>query len=143
MGIPSTHRTTDSIDAFVDDAPFPDHDSEYGSRRRLDITINRKSELPDPLFKEKPVKLSHPIFKERPVELSHPTFKEKPIWLSPHELDVVVALRNFHAVEPGDLSFTEKDIITVTSKGDSAFDWWTGKVNGREGSFPANYVELV
>lgn len=54
-----------------------------------------------------------------------------------------IALYNFHAVEAGDLTFSKGDVIVVTRKSDSTDDWWTGKVNGKEGIFPANFVELV
>ncbi|KAL4069334.1 hypothetical protein J3A83DRAFT_3537069 [Scleroderma citrinum] len=74
-------RTTDSIEAFADDIPFPDHDSEYGYRRRLD-KFQRK------------VGAAYLISKEKPAELCHPIFKEKPIWLAPHELGVLIAIRN-------------------------------------------------
>ncbi|KAI6045176.1 hypothetical protein EDC04DRAFT_2889360 [Pisolithus marmoratus] len=54
-----------------------------------------------------------------------------------------IALYNFDAVEAGDLTFSKGDVIVVTRKSDSTDDWWTGKVNGKEGVFPANFVELV
>jgi len=43
--------------------------------------------------------------------------------------------------EPNDLSFRAGDIIEVVAETNS--DWWTGKVNGRQGLFPSNYVEKV
>ncbi|CCK69316.1 SYLF and SH3 domain-containing protein KNAG_0C02040 [Huiozyma naganishii CBS 8797] len=54
-----------------------------------------------------------------------------------------VALYSFTGEESGDLPFRKGDVITVLKKSDSQNDWWTGRVNGREGIFPANYVELV
>ncbi|KJA29307.1 hypothetical protein HYPSUDRAFT_32706 [Hypholoma sublateritium FD-334 SS-4] len=54
-----------------------------------------------------------------------------------------IALYNFSAVEAGDLSFGKGDVIVITKKSNSSDDWWTGKVNGRQGIFPANFVELV
>ncbi|KAL3229731.1 LAS seventeen-binding protein 3 [Nakaseomyces bracarensis] len=54
-----------------------------------------------------------------------------------------VALYSFAGEEAGDLPFRKGDVITIIKKSDSQNDWWTGKVNGREGIFPANYVELV
>lgn len=54
-----------------------------------------------------------------------------------------VALYSFAGEEPGDLPFRKGDVITIIKKSNSQNDWWTGKVNGREGIFPANYVELV
>ncbi|CCE66096.1 hypothetical protein TPHA_0O01280 [Tetrapisispora phaffii CBS 4417] len=54
-----------------------------------------------------------------------------------------VALYTFSGEESGDLSFKKGDVIAILKKSDSQDDWWTGRVNGKEGIFPANYVELV
>ncbi|TFK76739.1 DUF500-domain-containing protein [Pluteus cervinus] len=54
-----------------------------------------------------------------------------------------IALYDYDAVESGDLSFTKGSIITITNKSESVDDWWTGKINGKEGIFPANFVEIV
>ncbi|KAJ2919314.1 hypothetical protein MD484_g1092, partial [Candolleomyces efflorescens] len=54
-----------------------------------------------------------------------------------------IALYKFDAVETGDLSFDKGDVITIVKKSDSTDDWWTGRVHGREGIFPANFVELA
>ncbi|KAL3230179.1 LAS seventeen-binding protein 3 [Nakaseomyces bracarensis] len=53
------------------------------------------------------------------------------------------ALFNFTGQEPGDLSFSKDDIIVVVKKSESTNDWWKGNLNGTEGIFPANYVELI
>ncbi|KAI9273533.1 hypothetical protein EDC94DRAFT_510779 [Helicostylum pulchrum] len=52
------------------------------------------------------------------------------------------ALYAFDGQQQGDLSFQEGDVITIVQKTDSQDDWWTGKVNGQQGIFPANYVQL-
>ncbi|KAI8353364.1 hypothetical protein BD560DRAFT_492525 [Blakeslea trispora] len=52
------------------------------------------------------------------------------------------AIYDFVGQEKGDLSFNAGDIITVLESTDSQQDWWSGSVNGQNGSFPANYVEL-
>lgn len=43
------------------------------------------------------------------------------------------ALFNFKGEQPGDLVFHKGDIITITKKTDTQNDWWTGKLNEREG----------
>ncbi|KAJ7352482.1 SH3 domain-containing protein [Mycena albidolilacea] len=40
-----------------------------------------------------------------------------------------------------DLSFRAGDTIEIIEETNS--DWWTGRLNGREGVFPANYVEKL
>ncbi|KAK6054761.1 SH3 domain protein [Cooperia oncophora] len=49
-----------------------------------------------------------------------------------------VAMFDFDAVEPTDLSLKVGDRIMVLEQND---DWWRGRCNGREGIFPANYVQ--
>ncbi|KAM3416204.1 hypothetical protein BST61_g7810 [Cercospora zeina] len=54
----------------------------------------------------------------------------------------VTALYDFEGQTPQDLPFREGDRIKVIKKTESTDDWWEGEVNGRKGSFPANYVQL-
>uniref|UniRef100_A0A3B3CCQ4 SH3 domain-containing YSC84-like protein 1 n=1 Tax=Oryzias melastigma TaxID=30732 RepID=A0A3B3CCQ4_ORYME len=54
---------------------------------------------------------------------------------------VVTAMHQFTAVNPGDLSFSPGDKITVITRTESQYDWWEGKLaDGRVGIFPANFV---
>lgn len=53
-----------------------------------------------------------------------------------------VALYDFDAQRSDDLSFRKGDIITIVRKTENQNDWWLGRVNGRTGNFPANYVQL-
>ncbi|KAK2460947.1 hypothetical protein APHAL10511_007417 [Amanita phalloides] len=41
--------------------------------------------------------------------------------------------------EPNDLSFAPGDTIEIVEETNA--DWWTGKVKGKQGLFPSNYVE--
>ncbi|KAI9778775.1 MAG: hypothetical protein M1839_007865 [Geoglossum umbratile] len=53
-----------------------------------------------------------------------------------------VALFTFEALQPGDLSFKQGDIVTVLKKTDKDVDWWTGMIGARVGTFPSNFVEM-
>lgn len=55
----------------------------------------------------------------------------------PHQLSADVRLPK----EPNDLSFQAGDIIEIVAETNA--DWWTGKVNGKQGLFPSNYVEKM
>ncbi|KAG0211559.1 hypothetical protein BGX31_001645 [Mortierella sp. GBA43] len=55
--------------------------------------------------------------------------------------EVVVALYDYTGDQATDLSFRKGDRITVVKKTQSRNDWWTGRCNGQEGSFPANYTQ--
>ncbi|KAK3331170.1 hypothetical protein B0H66DRAFT_467393 [Apodospora peruviana] len=53
----------------------------------------------------------------------------------------VTALFAFTGQGSGDLSFSEGDRIKIVKKTDTDQDWWVGELNGRKGSFPANYCK--
>jgi len=53
----------------------------------------------------------------------------------------VVALYDFQAQADGDLDFVTGDRIEIVKRTASQEDWWTGKLNGRQGVFPGNYVQ--
>jgi SH3 domain-containing YSC84-like protein 1 len=52
----------------------------------------------------------------------------------------VTALYDFAGQSGQDLSFRQGDRITVLESTPSKDDWWTGELNGKTGTFPANYV---
>jgi len=68
-----------------------------------------------------------------------PPLKPKPKVEPP--VQYVVALYDFDAQADGDLDFKAGDRIEVVERTASAEDWWTGKLNGRQGVFPGNYVQ--
>ncbi|CAM4645287.1 hypothetical protein PO909_011846 [Leuciscus waleckii] len=53
---------------------------------------------------------------------------------------VVTAVHPFSGQQPGDLSFSAGDRITVITKTESQYDWWEGELRGKVGIFPANFV---
>lgn len=54
-----------------------------------------------------------------------------------------VAKFTFDADQPGDLAFKKGEVITIVKRTESESDWWTGRIGGREGIFPSNYVDVV
>ncbi|KAH8120689.1 BAR-domain-containing protein [Phellopilus nigrolimitatus] len=68
-----------------------------------------------------------------------PPLKPKPRIEAP--VQYVVALYDFAAQADGDLEFNTGDRIEVVKRTESSEDWWTGRLNGREGVFPGNYVQ--
>jgi len=52
------------------------------------------------------------------------------------------ALFDFDASEVNELSFKENDIIALIEKPEDS-DWWKGEMNGKQGLFPSNYVEII
>lgn len=56
--------------------------------------------------------------------------------------ETVTALYDYEAQAEGDLSFTTGDVIEIISRTQNENEWWTGRVSGRQGQFPGNYVRL-
>ncbi|KAF9929919.1 hypothetical protein FBU30_001078, partial [Linnemannia zychae] len=56
---------------------------------------------------------------------------------------MVVALYDYDAQQDGDLSFRKDDRIEIVERTANTNDWWTGKLNGRQGVFPGNYVQEI
>lgn len=48
---------------------------------------------------------------------------------------------NIYLQDAGDLSIQQGDVIEILEETNA--DWWTGRVNGRQGIFPASYVEKI
>lgn len=69
-----------------------------------------------------------------------PPLKPKPSYGAP-AVKYVVALFDFEAQAAGDLSFSVGDRIELVERTGSAEDWWTGRIDGRQGVFPgASFV---
>lgn len=87
-----------------------------------------------------------------------PPPRPKPSHLS-HPAETVTALYDYEGQAHGDLGFSAGDVIEIIQRTDKQNEWWTGRLNGREGQFPgeccrcsvkgsvlrfgaANYVQL-
>ncbi|ORX61646.1 SH3-domain-containing protein [Hesseltinella vesiculosa] len=55
--------------------------------------------------------------------------------------DSVEAIYDFNGANANDLSFKQGDIIEVLDRVNN--DWWRGRLHGREGLFPCNYVKKL
>lgn len=56
--------------------------------------------------------------------------------------EMVTALYDYSAQAEGDLSFSAGDAIEIVTRTDNENEWWIGRLNGKEGQFPGNYVQL-
>jgi len=54
--------------------------------------------------------------------------------------ETCTALYDYEAQAEGDLSFTAGEIIEIVQRGASENEWWTGKVAGRQGQFPGEFL---
>jgi amphiphysin len=67
-----------------------------------------------------------------------PPPRAKPAHLNKH-VETVVALYDYEAQAHGDLGFSAGDVIEIVSRTDNQNEWWTGRVDGREGQFPGEH----
>lgn len=116
------------------------------------------AESSPPRFKTKP-ELSEPLSPLEGVARAIALYEFKAV-----EVCGLIRCLKYHHLstrQAGDLSFSRGDVIIVTRKSDSTDDWqvhtisscmsfsqlsahrWKGKLNGKEGIFPANFVEIV
>ncbi|KAM4042887.1 SH3 domain-containing YSC84-like protein 1 isoform 2-T2 [Anomaloglossus baeobatrachus] len=80
----------------------------------------------------------------RPTQRSYPDLSSYNMNERGPRADYVTAtaIYPFDGLQPGDLSFQIGDKIIVTTKTESQYDWWEGKLKGELGIFPANYVMI-
>jgi amphiphysin len=56
--------------------------------------------------------------------------------------ETCTALYDYEAQAEGDLSFTANEVIEIVQRTSNENEWWTGKVNGRQGQFPGKSIIL-
>lgn len=56
--------------------------------------------------------------------------------------ETVTALYDYEAQAEGDLSFKVGEVIEVIARTNNENEWWTGKLKGKKGQFPGNYVKV-
>ncbi|KAK5661275.1 hypothetical protein OQA88_11169 [Cercophora sp. LCS_1] len=74
-----------------------------------------------------------------------PPPKPKPSRLSANPapaVETVIALYDYSAQAEGDLSFRAGDVIEIMQRTTNENEWWTGRLGGKSGQFPGNYVKL-
>ena len=59
------------------------------------------------------------------------------------QIPTAVALYDYEAQAPGDLSFMTGDVIEVTQRGATENEWWTGTLNGKQGQFPGELKRFI
>ena len=73
-----------------------------------------------------------------------PPPKPKPSRLSgAPTTETVTALYDYAAAQEGDLSFKAGDVIEIVSRTQNPNEWWTGKLQGRQGQFPGEPPNFV
>lgn len=72
-----------------------------------------------------------------------PPPKPKPGYLAKPNVETVTALYDYEAQAHGDLSFSAGDEIEIVQRTNNENEWWTGRLNGREGQFPGQFFNSL
>ncbi|EHK99961.1 BAR/IMD [Glarea lozoyensis ATCC 20868] len=56
--------------------------------------------------------------------------------------ETATALYDYEAQAEGDLSFSTGDTIEIVTRTGNENEWWIGKLRGKQGQFPGNYVKV-
>lgn len=111
--------------------------SGSSSRR---TTVGGEDEAPPPYSPASGASLSSPVSASLATaakgKSAPPPPKPKPSRLSGTVPETVTALYDYEAQAEGDLSFTTGDVIEIISRTSNENEWWTGRVNGKQGQFP-------
>ncbi|XP_063220851.1 unconventional myosin-Ie-like [Bacillus rossius redtenbacheri] len=123
--------------------PVPSASPSYGvvSQQRQQKTALRHDDsflrTPEPgVAGEKRASLTRDVVKPLPGGgKPRPAMKPRP------ELPRCKAMYDYTAQDLDELSFRDGDVIEVVKEHESG--WWTGRLNGKEGLMPANYVQKL
>jgi amphiphysin len=128
--LPPPSRAASSASAYKKPPPPP---APYGSKPEL--KDGPPPMAPPPPYSPGGGALNGGAIQKKPPP--PPPLKPKPKVEPP--VQYVVALYDFDAQADGDLDFKAGDRIEVVLRTASAEDWWTGKLNGRQGVFPGRF----
>ncbi|KAF3086888.1 hypothetical protein TWF102_007536 [Orbilia oligospora] len=71
-----------------------------------------------------------------------PKPKPKAFAVATPQAETVTALYDYEAQAEGDLSFSAGDVVEIIQRTGNDNEWWTGKLRGKTGQFPGNYVKV-
>lgn len=71
-----------------------------------------------------------------------PAYTSPPATATPPGVETCTALYDYTAQAAGDLTFTAGTVIEIVQRTLDTNGWWTGRINGAQGVFPGNYVQL-
>ncbi|XP_073530339.1 SH3 domain-containing YSC84-like protein 1 isoform X2 [Phyllobates terribilis] len=130
----------DILDSFTEKYEI----EEQSMSRRKVIREQRKKEMALKSNRQRSHQSANGTEATRPTQRSYPDLSSYNMNERGPRADYVTAtaIYPFDGLQPGDLSFQIGDKILVTTKTESQYDWWEGKLKGELGIFPANYVMI-
>ncbi|XP_077147449.1 SH3 domain-containing YSC84-like protein 1 isoform X2 [Ranitomeya variabilis] len=130
----------DILDSFTEKYEI----EEQSTNRRKVVREQRKKEMSFKSNRQRSHQSANGTEATRPTQRSFPDLSSYNMNERGPRADYVTAtaIYPFDGLQPGDLSFQIGDKILVTTKTESQYDWWEGKLKGELGIFPANYVMI-
>ncbi|XP_073432546.1 SH3 domain-containing YSC84-like protein 1 [Dendrobates tinctorius] len=130
----------DILDSFTEKYEI----EEQSMNRRKVNREQRKKEMSFKSNRQRPHQSANGTEATRPTQRSYPDLSSYNMNERGPRAEYVTAtaIYPFDGLQPGDLSFQTGDKILVTTKTESQYDWWEGKLKGELGIFPANYVMI-
>ncbi|XP_069584091.1 SH3 domain-containing YSC84-like protein 1 isoform X1 [Ranitomeya imitator] len=130
----------DILDSFTEKYEI----EEQSTNRRKVVREQRKKEMSFKSNRQRSHQSGNCTEATRPTQRSFPDLSSYNMNERGPRADYVTAtaIYPFDGLQPGDLSFQIGDKILVTTKTESQYDWWEGKLKGELGIFPANYVMI-
>jgi len=121
-------------------AEQPAEQSSWGATETYE---EQPAEQPAETYEEQPAETYEQpaeTYEEQPAETYEQpaeTYEEQPAT----GLGQARAVYDYEAQQEGDLAFKEGDIINLIDTSDPS-GWWVGELNGYQGNFPSNFVEM-
>jgi len=115
---------------------------EIARKKKQDEEFKKKQEEDKKRREETERKIKEEEEKRKRDEELKKKQQSVPSKVSTPSKTMIKALFDFDANEVNELSFKENDILVLIEKPEDS-DWWKGELNGKQGLFPSNYVEVI
>ncbi|CAG8533141.1 9022_t:CDS:2 [Funneliformis mosseae] len=135
LSVPRTSKINSSVNSNRFSHPPPPYTSDSGGNSSNNPFNEKNKESPKSSNVTQRATSFHSTSGKPPLAPKPPMPPRK-------NVETAVAAFDFQGEQDDDLSFNKGDIIIIKRKTNSTNDWWFGKCNGKEGNFPANYLEL-
>ena len=128
--------TTDSDENIIPDSSY---ENTRPNRQKPSVFARFKPNI-NLKGSDKPKPQTRRVVKKKSEKVYKYVLTKEADWES---LPQALTLYNYRAEMKCDLEFRKGQVIQVMTRTDSQNDWWEGKLEGRVGIFPANYVKFI
>ncbi|KAK8089883.1 BAR domain-containing protein [Apiospora hydei] len=137
---PSSTNSTSSVPQI--EYPQQEEPEPAGDRPPPPYSVTSKPSFAAPLSPAMKSPTSPGLAAAAAAKAKPPPPKPKPKRLAgaPTGAEHVTALYDYSAQAEGDLTFRAGDVIEIVQRTQNENEWWIGKLNGKQGQFPAATV---